>query len=84
VLNVKGPGGAFVTGAIEVGDGETRWGFRPAEPWRSGTFQVVVDTTLEDLAGNNIARPFEVDVLRPVTERIEAETVAIPVVIAPR
>jgi len=84
VLNVKGPDGSFLTGAIEVGDRETRWSFRPAQPWRSGTVQVVVDTTLEDLAGNNIARPFEVDVLRPVTERVEAETVTIPVVIAPR
>ena len=38
----------------------------------------MVDTALEDLVGNSIASPFEVDVFRPVTRRDEAETVAIP------
>jgi hypothetical protein len=42
----------------------------------------VAATTLEDLAGNSIARPFEVDIFRPVQHQVKTETVQVPFAVA--
>jgi hypothetical protein len=68
-------GGQRIAGVITVADGERAWQFVPTHPWGEGRFELVVDTRLEDRAGNSIAAPFEVDVLHPIQNRIEAETV---------
>jgi hypothetical protein len=44
----------------------------------------VADTRLEDLAGNSIAKPFEVDVFHPVQREIKTETVKVPFEISHR
>jgi hypothetical protein len=54
-------------GDISIGPEETRWQFTPAAAWKAGEYQVRVDTSLEDLAGNRIGRPFDVDTF----ERVE-------------
>jgi hypothetical protein len=54
---------------------ETRWRFTPKAPWKAGTYHLVAETTLEDLAGNNLERPFEVDVFHPIQKEIKAKTV---------
>jgi len=41
-----------------------------------------VETTPEDLAGNSVGRPFEVDASRGIESRIEPETVAVPFEVA--
>ena len=53
--------GKRVAGSVEVSEGETHWQFTPEKPWQAGAFDLVVDTSLEDLAGNTIGRPFKVD-----------------------
>jgi hypothetical protein len=70
--------GKKVAGRVAVSDEETRWQFTPEQPWQAGTYNLVVDTTLEDLAGNNIARPFEVDVFHPVQREVKTKTVSLP------
>ena len=62
--------------------GETRWQFTPEQPWSAGDYQLVVETTLEDLAGNAVGRAFDVDLFGPVTEHIETDTVSRPFTIA--
>ncbi|QDU44214.1 hypothetical protein Mal52_26920 [Symmachiella dynata] len=59
-----------VVGKIEVTDAETIWRFIPDQPWSVGKFAVIVETTLEDLAGNSLGRPFEVDLSKnqPVSD----------------
>jgi hypothetical protein len=57
--------GKRIEGKIEVIDEEKRWRFTPAQSWRSGAYHLVANTALEDLAGNSIARPFEVDTWHP-------------------
>jgi len=37
-----------------------------------------VETTIEDLAGNNIGKPFEVDLFDGVSKRLERKTVKLP------
>jgi hypothetical protein len=63
-----------IGGAIEVGDRETRWRFTPQAAWREGNYILEVGTALEDLAGNSIGRPFEVDVFEKVEERVSRVT----------
>ncbi len=72
-----------VAGEISVSDAETLWRFTPTTPWRPGTYRLVIGTELEDVAGNSIARPFEVDEVRPITARITSETVDLPFPIGP-
>jgi hypothetical protein len=67
-----------VTGAIAVSRGETQWRFTPDKPWKPGEYQLVVDTTLEDLAGNRIGRAFDVDIFDEVSDHIERKTVSLP------
>ena len=43
----------------------------------------VLETALEDLAGNSIAKPFEVDVLRPVSQSVKTKYFSIPFEVKP-
>jgi hypothetical protein len=56
---------------------ETEWHFRPDEPWAAGEYKIVADKVLEDLAGNKIGRPFDVDTFETVTATIPHESTAI-------
>jgi hypothetical protein len=74
-------GGKSIDGEIAVADEERRWEFRPEQAWAGGEHSLIVDTTLEDTAGNRIGRPFEVDVFPVVEKRVVAELVRIPFVV---
>lgn len=65
-----------VPGASKLTANETVLTFTPDQPWRSGKYQLSVRSTIEDLAGNNIGKPFEVDLFSGVDKRITHETVA--------
>jgi hypothetical protein len=67
-----------VDGEITIHDDERRWEFRPPAPWLAGQHELVVDTTLEDSAGNNLARPFEVDVFDVIDKTSAPELIRIP------
>ena len=60
-LRVRTGEGRPLAGEIRVEQGETRWAFAPHAPWRPGAYELVAAATLEDVAGNRIGRPFEVD-----------------------
>ena len=82
-LGVTTAEGQPVQGETESSRSETRWAFTPLVPWGAGAYRLVVLSILEDLAGNRIGRPFEVDVFdrvdRPGDDR---EAVTIPFEIA--
>jgi hypothetical protein len=65
LLWIEDAAGGAVAGAIDTADGERAWSFVPAAPWGVGTYALRVDRRLEDLAGNRVGRPFEVDLDRP-------------------
>ena len=44
----------------------------------AGGYHLVAETTLEDLAGNSIGRPFEVDVFRPIQREVKVQHVQLP------
>ena len=60
--------GQTIAGDIEVAPGETLWQFRPHSPWHSGAYRLIAETTLEDSAGNSLARPFEIAMWQTSTE----------------
>jgi hypothetical protein len=53
----------------------------PREPWKAGDYKLVVDTGLEDLAGNHIGQAFDIDVFDHVTEHIATSTISVPFVV---
>jgi hypothetical protein len=67
--------GHKVDGTVTVGDKETAWAFAPKAAWKPGKYKLVADTRLEDRAGNQIGKPFEVDEFGPITKEIRAKTV---------
>ena len=60
LVSVHDSSGAAVDGEIVVSDRETRWAFAPRNPWRRTAHALRVDTELEDLAGNNLKKLFDV------------------------
>jgi hypothetical protein len=80
---VLDPRGERVEGEIRLENEETRWVFTPSAPWVAGKYQLVVGTILEDLAGNRIDRPFDVDSFERVEMRLTTKTKSIPFSVAP-
>jgi hypothetical protein len=60
-LRVVDASGDRVEGIVSVGDGEASWSFRPRVAWDAAPMTLVVDATLEDVAGNSVARVFDRD-----------------------
>jgi hypothetical protein len=67
-----------VEGVVSLGPGETQWRFQPAQRWKAAEYSLIIDMALEDLAGNRIGRPFDVDTLVSPAERITQSTISLP------
>jgi hypothetical protein len=70
-----------IEGQIQIGEHEKTWRFTPTKSWNAGDHRLIIDTALEDLAGNSIARPFEVDEFRAVQKEVKAKTTELPFVV---
>lgn len=77
LLWVIDPSGEQVAGAITVTRGETCWQFVPQHDWKSGTHRLMIDASLEDLAGNRVGEPFEVDLFKKIEPNLQRKTVEI-------
>lgn len=53
--------GAPVMGETVIEEGETSWRFVPRDAWQAGGYALVVLSILEDPAGNQVGKRFEVD-----------------------
>ena len=82
-ITVSGPGGTEFAGQITVGKDERLWQFKPDQPWQAGRHELVIDTTLEDVAGNRIGRPFEVDQFEKIDKTTAPEFVRLPFDVRP-
>jgi hypothetical protein len=67
-----------VVGICTLADQERRWNFTPQSPWRGGPHMLLVQKTIEDLAGNNIGKAFEVDLFEGVQRRFTNATIKLP------
>ncbi len=70
LITLKGPDGQPVQGQITSDDGG--WSLIPERPWQTGSYSIVVDPELEDVAGNTIGAPFDA---APGTIGIQTEPV---------
>jgi hypothetical protein len=61
MLTVIDAGGTRVPGSVALAEGDSVWTFIPAQPWVTGDDSLRVGGALEDLAGNNVVRVFDVD-----------------------
>jgi len=75
LIGVAGESGEAVGGKVSLEDEERRWIFTPDTVWRRGRYQLIIHTTLEDLAGNNIGKPFEVNLFDGAGRRLSTTTV---------
>jgi hypothetical protein len=73
-LGIVDPKGRPVPGAETIDAEETAWTFQPAQPWTPGEYRIIIDKDLEDLAGNQIGRLFEVDVFDKIEAKQEAKS----------
>jgi len=58
--------GKAISGSVSIGPEEKSWIFTPEAAWKKGSYSIEVGTTVADLAGNMIDRPFEIDVFEKV------------------
>jgi hypothetical protein len=70
-----------IHGSIAVDRNETEWRFTPRAVWKPGSYRITADNTLEDISGNHLDRPFDVDVFETVTKRIAASTTSLPFIV---
>jgi hypothetical protein len=54
-------GVAELPGEARLERQETRFVFTPHSPWTAGRYALLADPVLEDIAGNRIGRPFDID-----------------------
>jgi len=78
LIEVRHKDGDFLKGSITLASQETEWVFTPDEAWKAGHYIIRATTIIEDLAGNNIGKPFEVDVFDSVQRWITEEYVDLP------
>jgi len=70
-----------LAGDVTVGEAETRWAFTPREPWQAGQHQLLALDILEDVAGNQIGRAFEVDNFDTVDKSPNPQRIMVPFVV---
>jgi len=73
--------GDTLDGDIAIDANETKWTFTPRDAWRLGSYELLVLSILEDRAGNQIGRAFEVDNFDTVDKGPEPKTVTLPFVV---
>lgn len=68
-VHIVDSSGNELKGSMETLDEETVLHFTPAAAWVAGEYTIEVEPRLEDLAGNNLERLFDTDLLKDSTKR---------------
>jgi hypothetical protein len=64
-------------GAVEIINDEREWRFTPAIEWAEGGYLILIDSALEDLAGNNLRRAFDSELKKSSLVSSPAEKVTL-------
>jgi hypothetical protein len=76
MIQVAGGQGS-VPGAVELERQETRWRFTPTSLWKPGDYRLIVDSRIEDVAGNHIGQLFDTDMSARPSESSTPKTVSL-------
>ncbi|WAC12600.1 Ig-like domain-containing protein [Dyadobacter pollutisoli] len=68
-MKVKNDNAMIVSGKWQFNETETIARFIPTANWTAGKYSLQIDTRLEDLAGNNINRPFDRDITKKTAQK---------------
>jgi hypothetical protein len=60
-INIINDKSEIIPGEIKINDKEKRIAFTPQQQWKQGSYRIQVKAILEDIAGNNLNRPFDRD-----------------------
>jgi hypothetical protein len=77
LITVTATAGGTLAGEPALTEQERRWAFSPAQPWSRGKHALVVAATIEDLAGNNIGKTFDVDLFEGMQRRSETRSASV-------
>lgn len=72
ILHVVDKNGRPVGGEFSTGRQDTQCSFKPDAVWEAGNYELVAESMLEDLAGNNLNKSFDRDITKtkkPSTQR---------------
>ena len=69
VIHMTTDAGTTLAGVATMGSEERSWQFVPDVVWSAGRYNLVIEKTLEDLAGNNIGKPFDVDLFEGIDRK---------------
>ena len=78
VIRVAASQDKVVSGEATLENDERGWRFVPDHPWSRGPHHLLIHTTIEDLAGKNIGKTFEVDLFDDVQKRLTHSLVRVP------
>ena len=72
-LRIETKSGKLINGNIVIEANESVWNFVPRQPWSAGDYRLSIGQVIEDLAGNSVEKPFEVDLReeRPSTGKTQ-------------
>lgn len=70
-LSVVDSNGKIVKGSFAIAEDQKSCYFNTDENWHNGSYKLLVESRLEDLAGNNLNRVFDRDMNGPVKSRPE-------------
>ena len=77
-LWVTDAAGVRIEGSASAGEGERSWWFAPRRAWDARAKVLVVDTTLEDVAGNSVARVFDRELGRGADDPLNVRRLRYP------
>jgi hypothetical protein len=72
-LRVRRAGSSeLLQGHVQVQPNGLKWSFHLSHAWQPGEYEIVIDPAIEDLAGNNLLKPFEVDLSQSTPPTLKA------------
>jgi hypothetical protein len=78
LITVKNKNAQTLLGEIKTTHHETHWHFTPETPWSSGAHTIHTNPILEDLAGNQLTRLFDVDMEKQPSKTTSITTITLP------
>jgi hypothetical protein len=66
---IKDQQGQTLKGNMNIKQNETSIEFIPSQPWKTGSYKLIVASYLEDLSGNNLTRPFDRDITKQAEKK---------------
>ena len=80
-VRIVGPDQKPVAGDIEIDRHETRLSFTPSSVWQARSYHVEIGARLEDVSGNTIGMPFDVDAHNNTARQSAQRQMSLPLII---